>query len=91
MILSNGCFEVPDGKIAAVVTHLEMLQRPALPSDPAAPWALRRVEYPDVGWFRDLYRRVGEKWLWFSRARMSDAELAAIISGARRRNPCAGA
>jgi GNAT superfamily N-acetyltransferase len=28
---------------------------------------------------RDLYRRVGEEWLWFSRLRMSDADLAAII------------
>jgi GNAT superfamily N-acetyltransferase len=79
MTLSNGYFDVPDGKIAAVVTHLEMLQRPALPPDPAGPWALRRVEHPDVSWYRDLYRRVGEQWLWFSRARMSDAELAAVI------------
>jgi GNAT superfamily N-acetyltransferase len=79
MTLSNGYFDFPNGKIAAVVTHLEMLQRPALPPDPAGPWALRRVEHPDVRWFRELYRRVGEEWLWFSRARMSDAELAAII------------
>ena len=34
---------------------------------------------PALDWFRDLYRRVGEEWLWFSRIRMPDAELAAII------------
>ena len=34
---------------------------------------------PPLDWFRDLYRRVGEEWLWFSRIRMPDAELAAII------------
>ena len=34
---------------------------------------------PGLDWFRDLYRRVGEEWLWFSRLQMSDAELAAII------------
>ena len=79
MTLPDGYFDVPDGKIAAVVTHLEMLDRPVLPPDPGGPWTLRRVARPDVGWFRDLYRRVGEEWLWFSRARMGDAELAAII------------
>ena len=44
---------------------------------------MRRVERPDLDWFRDLYRRVGEEWLWFSRLRMSDAELAAIIHAPR--------
>ncbi len=34
---------------------------------------------PDLDWFRDLYRRVGEEWLWFSRLQMADAELAAIV------------
>jgi GNAT superfamily N-acetyltransferase len=34
---------------------------------------------PPLDWFRDLYRRVGEQWLWISRIRMPDAELAAII------------
>jgi GNAT superfamily N-acetyltransferase len=79
MILPDGYSDVPAGKIAAVVTHLEMLQCPVLPRDPAVPWMLRRVETPDIDWFRDLYRRVGEEGLWFSRARMPDADLAAII------------
>jgi GNAT superfamily N-acetyltransferase len=79
MILPGGYSDVPAGKIAAVVTHLEMTARPALRSDPPGPWALRRVETPGLDWFRDLYRRVGEEWLWFSRLQMSDADLAAII------------
>ena len=40
---------------------------------------MRRVETLDLDWFRDLYSRVGEEWLWFSRVRMSDAQLAGII------------
>jgi GNAT superfamily N-acetyltransferase len=40
---------------------------------------LRRIESPALDWFRELYRRIGEDWLWFSRSRMSDAELAALI------------
>ena len=79
MILPDGYSGVPAGKIAAVVTHLEMTARPASRHDPAGAWTLRRVEIPPLDWFRDLYRRVGEEWLWFSRIRMPDAELSAII------------
>ena len=79
MILPDGYSDVPAGKIAAVVTHLEMTERPAPPSDPPGAWTLRRVETPELDWYRDLYRRVGEEWLWFSRTQMSDAELVAII------------
>jgi GNAT superfamily N-acetyltransferase len=79
LILPDGYSDVPAGKIAAIVTHLEMTARPAPRPDPAGAWSLRRVEKPPLYWFRDLYRRVGEGWLWFSRTRMSDAELAAIV------------
>jgi GNAT superfamily N-acetyltransferase len=79
MTLPNGYSDVPAGKIAAVVTHLEMTERPALAPDPPGAWTLRRVETPGLDWYRDLHRRVGEEWLWFARLRMNDAELAAII------------
>jgi len=79
MILSDGYSDVPAGKIAAVVTHLEMTELPAVPPDPAGAFTLRHVEAPALDWYRGLYRRVGEEWLWLSRVRMPDAELAAII------------
>ena len=79
MILPDGYSDVPAGKIAAVVTHLEMTERPPLRPDSPGVWTLRRVESPDLDWFRDLFRRVGEEWLWTSRLKMSDAKLAAII------------
>jgi GNAT superfamily N-acetyltransferase len=79
MIVPDGYSDVPAGKIAAVVTHLEMTERPALAADPPGPWTLRRVDTPGLDWFRELLLRVGEEWLWFSRMRMSDAELAATI------------
>ena len=79
MILPDGYSDIPAGKIAAVVTHLEMTARPALRPDPPGAWTLRKVETPGLDWFRDLYRRVGEEWLWFSRLQMPDADLAAII------------
>ncbi|HEV2674002.1 MAG TPA: GNAT family N-acetyltransferase [Aliidongia sp.] len=78
MILSDGYADVPAGKIAAVVTSLEMTQRPALRPDPPeeAGFALRRVPQADLDWFRALFRHVGENYLWFSRLRMSDQKLA---------------
>jgi GNAT superfamily N-acetyltransferase len=79
MILPDGYSDIPSGKIAAVVTHLEMTERPVLPPDPPGAWTLRRIESPALDWFRELYRRIGEEWLWFSRICMSDAELAARI------------
>ena len=79
MTLPDGYSDVAAGKIAAVVTHLEMTERLVLPPDPPGAWTLRKVDNPGLDWFRDLYRRVGEEWLWFSRLQMTDAELAAVI------------
>jgi GNAT superfamily N-acetyltransferase len=79
MILPDGYSDIPDGKIAAVTTHLEMTARPTPRPDPAGAWSLRRIDVPALDWYRDLYRRVGEEWLWISRIRMPDAELDAII------------
>jgi hypothetical protein len=79
MTLPEGYSDIPAGKIAAVVTHLEMTARPPLRPDPPGAWTVRRAETPDTNWYRDLYCRVGEEWLCFSRLQMADAELAAII------------
>jgi GNAT superfamily N-acetyltransferase len=79
MIVPDGYSDVPNGKIAAIVTHLEMTAPPARRDDPPGNWSLRKVDSPALHWYRDIFRRVGEDWLWFSRARMTDADLAAII------------
>ena len=69
---------LPDGELAAVVTFLEMRDRPALPV-PASELTLRRMEQPQAGEYRSLFRLVGAPWLWFSRLIMADAKLEAII------------
>jgi len=80
MILPDGYIDVPAGKQAAVVTSLQMTARPEpRPEAPADRWSLRRVGRPDLDWYRGLYRRVGQDWLWFSRASMPDGTLAAIL------------
>ena len=77
----DGYTALPAGRIAAVVTLLEMTAPPApLPERGAEGLTLERVPAPDVDWYRALFRRIGEDWLWFSRLRMSDAELAAILA-----------
>ncbi len=76
----TGYTTVPAGKIAAVVTHLEMRARPHLrPEPPGGAYALRRPIEPELDWYRDLFRRVGSEWLWFSRLALDDAKLAAIL------------
>jgi GNAT superfamily N-acetyltransferase len=71
---------LPAGKLAAVVTHLEMRARPQLRPEPAGnDLSLVRTDRPDLDWYRDLYRRVGQEWLWFSRVVMADGALAGII------------
>ncbi|WP_407158008.1 GNAT family N-acetyltransferase [Bradyrhizobium sp. STM 3557] len=79
MTLPDGYSDIAAGKIATVVTHLEMRTPPALPPELPTPWTVRHVAEPRLDWFRDLYTRIGADWLWSSRLRMSDAELGAII------------
>jgi GNAT superfamily N-acetyltransferase len=78
--LADGYHDVPDGKVASVVTHLQMLGRPALRdevSDP--PWTLTRLPEPAAEEYLALYRAVGTDWLWFSRLFLPADELAAAI------------
>lgn len=69
---------VEDGHVAAVVTFLEMRESQHL-EVPTSPLSLRPVNDPQPDTYRALFRKVGERWLWFSRLVMDDAALAAII------------
>ena len=64
--------------LVAVVTFLEMRTNPGLETPPS-PLSLKRVETPQPDAYRALFRRVGARWLWFSRLIMDDAALSAII------------
>lgn len=79
MLLPDGYSDIPHGKIAAVVTHLEMTERPPRRDDPPGAWHLCKVEPPALDWYRDLYRGVGEEWLWFTRTGLDDADLGGRI------------
>lgn len=74
-----GLTPVPPGQLATVVTTLEMRGRPRPRPLPAAPLRLVHWREPGLGQYRQLFRRVGAPWLWFSRLVLSDAELLRIL------------
>lgn len=74
-----GLIPLPPGQIAAVVTSLEMTEPPRPRPLPPSPFRLVRWPAPPPDRYRALFRRVGERWLWFSRLVLNDALLAATI------------
>lgn len=72
--------DIPPGHVGAVVTYLEMTQRPAPADAPPSPLRMERWAEFDPERYRALFRRVGGKWLWFSRLRMDDAELCDTVA-----------
>ncbi len=77
-MIPDGYTDLAPGKIAAVVTYLEMLARPAHARTSTV--RLREINNPDLSWYRDVFRRAGEHWLWWSRLEMSDEQLSAIVN-----------
>ena len=78
-LLPLGYSSVPDGYLVNVATSLQMLE-PAPPRP--APSGLLRVERwhgPSASDYRDLYRHVGQDWLWATRLSMSDEAMRAIL------------
>ena len=70
---------VPDTDVAAVVTFLEMRERPDTQVPPST-LDLQRIQSPTPERYRALFRLVGAPWLWFSRLTLDDERLAEIIS-----------
>jgi ribosomal protein S18 acetylase RimI-like enzyme len=75
----DGYTELPPGKIAAVVTYLEMRRRPS-PREGRQPdgLTLQRINH-DVRRYKALFRAVGLPWLWFGRLVMPEEELAGLL------------
>lgn len=78
----DGYTDLPDTKIALIVTYLEMTAPPAGLAAPQRPAGvtLERWQDGDLDGFLALFRKVGEEWLWFSRLIMPRDELASILS-----------
>ena len=69
---------VKNSDLVAVVTFLEM-HKPPDGQVQASHLSLRRVSDPDANEYRQLFRKIGRHWLWFSRLIMTDEELERII------------
>ncbi|MBH0236587.1 GNAT family N-acetyltransferase [Methylobrevis albus] len=81
--LADGYHAVPPGKLATVVTYLEMLAPPPRTAF-AAPDGVRlaRVTDPDPDAYRALFRQIGTDWMWTSRLVPDEAELVTLITAA---------
>lgn len=81
-MLKDGYHDIPAGKIAAIVTHLEMREQAMMrPLSAPEGLTLETVKQPDCEWYRDLFMRIGgQDWLWFSRLELDDAALGAILN-----------
>ncbi|POF29842.1 GNAT family N-acetyltransferase [Roseibium marinum] len=83
----NGFWDVPDGKVAVVVTYLEMLKAPEAPlARPREDLTLERWPSPDIDAYRRLFRQIGEDWIWFGRLIQEDAALKNMLAEPAREN-----
>lgn len=79
--LADGYHPLAPGKLATLVTYLEMTEPPGRPPRPApAGYALEAVRYRALADFHALYRAVGARWLWCSRLELPEPELAAKLA-----------
>lgn len=78
--LREGFTDVPAGLHANVVTNLQMLERPANIEAAMLPFHLERMAPVDLERYRALFKAVGEPYRWFSRLRLTNDELNAIIN-----------
>ncbi len=76
----SGETAIPKGKVASVVTYLEMTAPPGdRPLPERRDLGLERIHLPELNWYRALHRAIGENWLWFSRLCLSDGTLKDIL------------
>lgn len=87
--LPDGYHALAPGKLANLVTFLEMTARPETPLRPApAGYRLERIESWDTDAFLDLYREIGWEWLWSSRLLMPREKLEAKLAAPHMRSWC---
>lgn len=81
--IPNGYHVLPPGKLANVVTCLEMTAKPSPRGHGFKPGlVLAPAERSDLAGYRRLFAAVGRDLMWFSRLVMADAALAAILADA---------
>lgn len=75
-----GYHDLPNNLLATVVTSLKMTTQPTLrPEINNTEFQLTLLQSPDVDTYKNIFRRVGQEWLWRSRLALSDDALLKII------------
>lgn len=77
--LPDGFVDLPAGKIASVQTFLEMRSRVPLRPEPHGMRVRMQGVTDDVDRYFDVFHRVGDPYLWFSRLEMPRAEVQALL------------
>lgn len=77
----NGTTELPRGKIATIVTSLEIRaqRQPDACPPTGAEMGLDRLRAGELPRYLALYRALGWRWMWFSRLVMPEVELAGLL------------
>ncbi|MTH98427.1 GNAT family N-acetyltransferase [Roseibium sp. RKSG952] len=76
----EGYTDLPAGKLAFIVTYLQMLEKPAGHKVPdREDVRLERWHVPDPEAYLSLFKAIGEDWLWFGRLVLSRDELVATL------------
>ncbi|WP_312210027.1 GNAT family N-acetyltransferase [Pseudescherichia sp.] len=80
-----GYSNIAPGYIASVVTCLEMREKPVgAPVPLPEGFSLQPLADRNPDAYRNLFRKVGANWLWFSRLIMSDETLISVLQNSRR-------
>lgn len=80
-MLEDGFHDVPAGKLAMIVTYLEMTSKTDTKDIPLPGGLTFRRVQADIAWYRDIFTRVGGyDWLWYGRLVLEDDALDAILS-----------
>jgi ribosomal protein S18 acetylase RimI-like enzyme len=75
----DGMVALAGGLLPSIVTFLELRAPPAV-APPGPPPATERLREGDVDRFRRLFVEVGGPWMWTSRLRHSDEQIAARLA-----------
>lgn len=87
----TGYVDLPNDKVAFVVTYLEMREPPSIElADERSDVVLQRWHRPQPQDYRELFKEVGEDWLWFGRLILDDDKLAELLAEPTREHflPC---
>jgi GNAT superfamily N-acetyltransferase len=78
----TGITDLPPGKIAAIVTSLEMFAAPPVRPDPPGldGFSLEPIGRDDAARYLAVYRLLGERWMWFSRLVKPLTEIEALLA-----------